>query len=95
MITFIESTTPAGCGNNFVLMGGQSGPAPGFPAATSSKESAMTKHVKRTETSGTVKATSVADYIVERLAREGIAYCFGVAATICSRYVMRSAAARR
>ena len=39
----------------------------------------MTKHAKRTETSGTVKATSVADYIVERLAREGIEHCFGVA----------------
>jgi indolepyruvate decarboxylase len=29
--------------------------------------------------SGTVKAVSVADYIVDRLAREGIEHCFGVA----------------
>lgn len=39
----------------------------------------MTKHVQRTETAGTTKAISVADYIVERLAREGIEHCFGVA----------------
>jgi indolepyruvate decarboxylase len=39
----------------------------------------MTKQVGPTETSGKVKAVSVADYIVERLAAEGISHCFGVA----------------
>jgi len=39
----------------------------------------MTKPVQRAETSRTVKATSVAEYIVERLAGEGIGHCFGVA----------------
>ena len=39
----------------------------------------MTKRVLQTETSGMVKAASVADYIVERLAAEGISHCFGVA----------------
>jgi indolepyruvate decarboxylase len=39
----------------------------------------MNNRVRRTETSGTVKAISVADYIVERLAAEGIDHCFGVA----------------
>jgi indolepyruvate decarboxylase len=39
----------------------------------------MNSRVRRTETSGTVKAISVADYIVERLAAEGIDHCFGVA----------------
>jgi indolepyruvate decarboxylase len=39
----------------------------------------MNSRVRRTETSGTVKAVSVADYIVERLAAEGIEHCFGVA----------------
>ena len=39
----------------------------------------MTKRVRQTETSGMVKAASVADYIVERLAAEGISHCFGVA----------------
>ena len=39
----------------------------------------MTKQVRQTETLGTVKAVSVADYIVERLAAEGISHCFGVA----------------
>ncbi|HXW29948.1 MAG TPA: thiamine pyrophosphate-binding protein, partial [Xanthobacteraceae bacterium] len=34
---------------------------------------------RQTETSRTVKAVSVADYIVERLATEGIDHCFGVA----------------
>jgi indolepyruvate decarboxylase len=37
----------------------------------------MTKQVQPTE--GSVKAITVADYIVERLAREGIEHCFGVA----------------
>ena len=39
----------------------------------------MTKQIRQTETSGKVKAVSVADYIVERLAAEGIEHCFGVA----------------
>src|SRR6202795_3846140 len=39
----------------------------------------MTQQVRQTETSGTVKAASVAGYIVERLAAEGISHCFGVA----------------
>ena len=39
----------------------------------------MTQQIRQAETSGTVKATSVADYIVERLAAEGINHCFGVA----------------
>jgi indolepyruvate decarboxylase len=39
----------------------------------------MNKKVQRTEKSGSVKAVSVADYIVERLAAEGIDHCFGVA----------------
>src|SRR5262249_21754077 len=43
------------------------------------QESAMRKHVQKTKTSGTVKATIVAEYIVERLAAEGIDHCFGVA----------------
>jgi indolepyruvate decarboxylase len=37
----------------------------------------MSKQVR--QTAGTVKAVSVADYIVERLAAEGIDHCFGVA----------------
>src|SRR6201987_152634 len=39
----------------------------------------MTEQMQQTKTSGKVKATSVADYIVERLAREGIEHCCGVA----------------
>ena len=39
----------------------------------------MSKQVRQTGTSGTVKAVSVADYIVERLAADGISHCFGVA----------------
>ncbi|MGA2894512.1 MAG: thiamine pyrophosphate-binding protein [Xanthobacteraceae bacterium] len=39
----------------------------------------MNKQVRQNEASGTVKAVSVADYIVERLAAEGIDHCFGVA----------------
>ena len=39
----------------------------------------MANQVRQTKTSGTVKATTVADYIVERLAAEGIQHCFGVA----------------
>jgi indolepyruvate decarboxylase len=47
--------------------------------STIEQEKAMNSRVRRTETSGTVKAISVADYIVERLAAEGIDHCFGVA----------------
>src|SRR6202051_5421798 len=43
------------------------------------KETIMTQQIRQTETSGTMKAASVADYIVERLAAEGISHCFGVA----------------
>jgi indolepyruvate decarboxylase len=39
----------------------------------------MTKQVQATGTSGTVNATSVAEYIIERLAAEDILRCFGVA----------------
>jgi indolepyruvate decarboxylase len=39
----------------------------------------MTQQIRQTEMSGKVKAASVADYIVERLAAEGISHCFGVA----------------
>src|ERR1700758_888713 len=39
----------------------------------------MTQQFPKTDTSATVKAVSVADYIVERLAAEGISHCFGVA----------------
>jgi indolepyruvate decarboxylase len=39
----------------------------------------MNKQVHQTEKSGSVKADSVADYIVARLAAEGINHCFGVA----------------
>ena len=39
----------------------------------------MAKQVRQTEKSGSVKADSVADYIVARLAAEGINHCFGVA----------------
>jgi indolepyruvate decarboxylase len=39
----------------------------------------MNEQIRQTETTGTVKAISVADYIVERLAAEGISRCFGVA----------------
>src|SRR6201993_4659200 len=39
----------------------------------------MNKQVRQTGKSGTAKAVSVADYIVERLAAEGINHCFDVA----------------
>ena len=39
----------------------------------------MTQQSDRQQTSGKPKAVSVADYIVERLAAEGISHCFGVA----------------
>jgi indolepyruvate decarboxylase len=40
----------------------------------------MTPQLPTTDTSATVKTVSVADYIVERLAAEGIEHCFGVGA---------------
>jgi hypothetical protein len=43
------------------------------------KDKPMNKQARRTESSGPVKADSVADYTVERLAAEGISHCFGVA----------------
>jgi indolepyruvate decarboxylase len=39
----------------------------------------MTQQFKHTEASENVKATTVAEYVVERLAAEGIEHCFGVA----------------
>jgi indolepyruvate decarboxylase len=39
----------------------------------------MSEQIRQTESSGMVKAVSVADYIVDRLAAEGISHCFGVA----------------
>jgi indolepyruvate decarboxylase len=39
----------------------------------------MSKQVRQTERLEMVKAVSVADYIVDRLAAEGINHCFGVA----------------
>jgi indolepyruvate decarboxylase len=39
------------------------------------KENAMSEQIRQTESSG----MGVADYIVERLAAEGISHCFGVA----------------
>jgi len=39
----------------------------------------MTENVIQTGTPGALKQTSVADYIVQRLAAEGINHCFGVA----------------
>ncbi|MGA8694504.1 MAG: thiamine pyrophosphate-binding protein [Xanthobacteraceae bacterium] len=39
----------------------------------------MKKQLPKRDTSATVKAISVADYIVERLVAEGIDHCFGVA----------------
>jgi indolepyruvate decarboxylase len=39
----------------------------------------MAKQVRHTETSESAKAVNIADYIVERLAKEGINHCFGVA----------------
>ena len=38
----------------------------------------MTKQLRNTE-SGAANAVTVVDYIVERLAAEGISHCFGVA----------------
>ena len=39
----------------------------------------MNQQSKHTETSENVKATTVAEYVVERLAAEGVEHCFGVA----------------
>src|SRR5246500_4949201 len=43
------------------------------------RENAMSKQARKTKTSGVAKTVTVADYIVERLAAEGISHCFGVA----------------
>jgi len=43
------------------------------------KENTMSEQARQTKSPGMVKAVSVADYIVERLAAEGISHCFGVA----------------
>jgi indolepyruvate decarboxylase len=43
------------------------------------KENAMTKQARKTKTSRAAKTVTVADYIIERLAAEGISHCFGVA----------------
>jgi hypothetical protein len=43
------------------------------------RRSQMTEKVIQTGTPGALKQTSVADYIVQRLAAEGINHCFGVA----------------
>ena len=51
--------------------------------------------MQQTKTSGKVKAISVADYIVERLAAEGINHCFGVAGDYLFPTAMQSTAARR
>jgi hypothetical protein len=39
----------------------------------------MAQQVQHTETPKMIKGTKVADYIVERIAAEGISHCFGVA----------------
>src|ERR1700758_2354820 len=39
----------------------------------------MPKHVEHPNASGTMNATKVAEYIVERIAAEGITHCFGAA----------------
>ena len=59
------------------------------------KENAMTNQVRQAETSGMVKAVSVADYIVERLAAEGILTALALPAITCFRSAMRSTAVRR
>jgi indolepyruvate decarboxylase len=46
---------------------------------TSRTAKAKTSGTAKPKTSGTAQAQSVADYIVERLAAEGIRHCFGVA----------------
>jgi indolepyruvate decarboxylase len=39
----------------------------------------MAQQIRQTKTSTTIWATKVADYIVERIAAEGVSHCFGVA----------------
>jgi len=51
----------------------------------------MTKKLRKTDAS----AVNVADYIVERLAAEGIDHCFGVPAITRFQFAMRSTAALR
>ena len=56
----------------------------------------MNKQVQRTEKSGSVKAVSVADYIVEHLAAEGINHSvLALPGTMCSRSAMQLTAVRR
>jgi hypothetical protein len=59
------------------------------------KEKAMNKRLPDTDTSTSAKSVSVADYIVERLAVEGIDHCFGLPAIMCFQSAMRSTAAPR
>jgi hypothetical protein len=59
------------------------------------KETVMTQQIRQTETSGTMKAASVANYIVERLAAEGISHCFGVAGDYYFQSATQSTAAPR
>jgi len=55
-------------------------PRPINDVSKNEKENAMNKPVRQSHApSRTAKAMSVADYIVERLAAEGISHCFGVA----------------
>ena len=51
----------------------------------------MTKKLPKTDAS----AVNVADYIVERLAAEGLDDCFGVAGDHVFQFAMRSTAALR
>ena len=39
----------------------------------------MTEHSRQTSPAGKVQTVSVADYIVKRIADEGVAHCFGLA----------------
>ena len=55
----------------------------------------MTQQIQKTDTSTTIRTTKVADYIVERIAAEGVSHCFGVAGDECFQYAMRSTGARR
>jgi hypothetical protein len=48
-------------------------------ALQTAKEAAMTEHSLQISTAEKMQITSVADYIVQRIADEGAAHCFGVA----------------
>jgi indolepyruvate decarboxylase len=43
------------------------------------KEAAMAEHSLQISTAEKTQTTSVAEYIVQRIADEGVAHCFGVA----------------